>query len=175
MPKVFVDALFGDVGRLLLIQRNEYETDVFNKCLFRLKSAYLNGGTLAKSRQGSGRSCDKRTRRSFPLISFPRSQSKCWFDTKSPPFMCSPFNIDLEIMPWCILPNVNFRIPPLLPSKFPRIQQMLAFFPLPPSACESSPLPITSPSSVTYQRFSLSLPQLNFTRRKTGASQSQNW
>lgn len=70
MPKVFVDALFGHVDRLLLIQRNEHETDVFNKCLLRLKLAYLNGGLLAESRQGSGRSCDKPTRRSFSLNFF---------------------------------------------------------------------------------------------------------
>ena len=112
----------------------------------------------------------------FPWHFFPRSQNICWVDTKPLPFMCSPFNIDLEIMPKCRLPNVNFRIPPILPSKFPHIQQLLVFLPLPPSACESSPLPITSPSSATYQRFILSLPQLNsFTRRKTGASHSQNW
>jgi len=65
MPKVFVDVLFGHVDCLLLIQRNEQETDVFNQCLLRLKLAYMNGGLLAESRQGSGRFCDKPTRRSF--------------------------------------------------------------------------------------------------------------
>jgi hypothetical protein len=53
-PKVFIDALFRHVDSLLLIQRNEHEAGVFNKYLFRLKLAYLNGGLLAESRQGSG-------------------------------------------------------------------------------------------------------------------------
>jgi hypothetical protein len=76
MPKVFMDALFGHVDRSLLIQRNEHETGVFNKYLFRLKLAYLNGGLLAEGRQGSERSCDKPTRRSFSLIPPPSPDPK---------------------------------------------------------------------------------------------------
>ena len=58
------------VDRSLLIQRNEHETDVCNKYLFRFKLACFNAGLVAENRKGSGRSCDKPTRRILPWIFF---------------------------------------------------------------------------------------------------------